>query len=74
MERKVAFCTCTDTKCPNNPLNHDLGCTPCVEKNLRQGEIPVCFFRSIDHPKPTKHWYYEDFAELVKAAQEAGKL
>ena len=25
----VAFCTCRDTKCPLNPVNHDRGCTPC---------------------------------------------
>ncbi|MFQ7004652.1 MAG: DUF6485 family protein, partial [Ruthenibacterium lactatiformans] len=26
----VAFCTCRDTKCPLNPVNHDRGCTPCI--------------------------------------------
>ncbi len=67
------FCTCTDTKCPCHPANHDLGCTLCVQKNLRQREIPVCFFRSIDCEKPTPDWHYEDFAALVEAAREKAR-
>ena len=74
MANEVPFCTCPDTSCPFNPVNHDKGCTPCIAKNLRQGEIPSCFFRAIDHPKPTGNWHYEDFAALVQAAKDAGKL
>ena len=74
MASQVNFCTCTDTKCPFHPSNHDKGCTPCIAKNLKEGEIPTCFFKAIDCPKPTKNWHYEDFAELVKAAKECGKL
>lgn len=70
MPKQVPFCTCTDTKCPYNPVNHDQGCTPCIAKNLREGEIPSCFFKSIDCPKPTENWHYEDFAALVQAAKD----
>ena len=45
------FCTCTDFRCPNHPRNHDRGCGPCIEKNLKQKEIPTCFFRAIDCEK-----------------------
>ena len=27
------------------PLNHDRGCTPCIGKCLREGELPSCFFQ-----------------------------
>ena len=70
MARPVSFCTCTDTKCQYNPVNHDQGCTPCIAKNLREGEIPTCFFNKIDHPKPTGGWHYEDFAALAQAAKD----
>lgn len=48
MENKKHFCTCCDHNCPFNPVNHDGGCDPCIEKNLRAGEIPSCFFKKID--------------------------
>lgn len=43
------FCSCTDLKCPCHPANHNKGCDPCVQLNLKQGEIPSCFFRKA-HP------------------------
>ena len=70
MSSTKEFCTCTDLKCPCHPSNHDKGCTPCILKNLREREIPSCFFNSIDCAKPTPDWHYEDFAALVIAAQE----
>ena len=72
--RGVPFCTCADTDCPFNPVNHDQGCTPCIAKNQREGEIPTCFYKLIDFPKPTENWHYEDFAALVQAAKAAGRL
>lgn len=42
------FCSCEDYKCPLNPKNHDKGCTPCISKNLKNGEIPTCFFKSVN--------------------------
>lgn len=68
------FCTCTDTACPFHPSNHDKGCAPCIAKNLQLKEIPNCFYHSIDYPKPTKDYFYADFAALVEAAEKAGKL
>lgn len=38
------ICTCRDRDCPNHPVNHDQGCTPCILKNLARREIPSCFF------------------------------
>ena len=68
------FCSCKDTECPLNPVNHDKGCSLCVAKCLKEGEIPSCFFRAVKHPKPTEGWRYEDFAALVEAAKAAGTL
>ena len=34
----------------------------------------LLFFKSIEHEKPTKNWYYEDFAALVEVAKREGKL
>ena len=70
MENPVHFCTCTDTACPYHPTNHNQGCTPCIAKNLREREIPTCFFKSVGHPKPTPEWHFEDFAALILAAKE----
>ena len=42
------LCTCKNTKCKLHPLNHDMGCTPCIEKNLKMDEMPNCFFDKID--------------------------
>lgn len=74
MNQAVEFCTCTDHECPYNPVNHDQGCTLCILKNLEQKEIPSCFHKDIDFPKPTENWHYEDFAALVTCAKAAGKL
>lgn len=43
------FCTCQETNCKLHPVNHALGCDPCIQKNLKLGEIPGCFFRLISH-------------------------
>ena len=66
----VPFCTCTDLSCPCHPSNHDRGCTLCIAKNLKQREIPSCFFKAVNHPKPTENWHFEDFAALIRAASE----
>ena len=67
------FCTCTDLSCPFHPSNHDKGCTPCIAKNLKEREIPTCFFKAVGHPKPTENWHFEDFAALILSAREAEK-
>ena len=61
------FCTCTDTQCPFNPANHDKGCAPCIAKNLKEREIPSCFFHAAGGDKPTEGWHFEDFAALIAA-------
>ncbi len=66
MKDPKEYCTCTDTKCPCHPTNHDQGCNLCILKNLSQREIPSCFFKTIDHEKPTEGWHYEDFAALAQ--------
>ena len=30
-----------------HPSNHDKGCAPCIAKNLKQREIPSCFFNEV---------------------------
>ena len=74
MKDAKEFCTCTDYKCPCHPINHDQGCNLCILKNLKQKEIPSCFFHDIDCEKPTPDWYYQDFAALVDKAKDEGKL
>ncbi|QIB69353.1 hypothetical protein Ami103574_08455 [Aminipila butyrica] len=61
MAEREHFCTCTDTACKLNPCNHDLGCDPCIKKNLREGEIPSCFF----------HLVREDISELSEFTLES---
>lgn len=74
MAGEKAFCTCTDKACPNHPSNHDKGCTPCIRKNLRTGEIPTCFFVSaLGDTSGSSDWSRESFARRVmeKAEREA---
>lgn len=59
------FCTCGDRTCPNHPSNRDKGCTLCIEKNLRCGEIPSCFFHASGNPKQGTGYTYEDFAKTI---------
>ncbi|MDT3843410.1 MAG: DUF6485 family protein [Bacillota bacterium] len=58
------FCTCTDRKCPCHPANHDRGCSPCVAKNLQQGEIPSCFFKKVNPDEKPDAYFFEDFAKF----------
>lgn len=68
------MCSCPDTSCPMHPSNHDMGCTLCVAKNLKLGEIPTCFFSNIPAEKPTSGWKVSDFARLVEKAENEGKI
>ena len=64
MEKKH-FCTCRDYKCSLHPVNHNLGCSPCVEKNLNTGEIPACFFRDIhDDLTDINDFSYKGFCDF----------
>jgi hypothetical protein len=63
----VPFCTCADHECPYHPANHELGCTPCVAKNLDEGEIPTCFFRKIAPDMDRKQDYsIQGYARFVR--------
>ena len=59
------FCTCTDHACPLNPVNHDKGCDLCVQKCLKLGEIPGCFFHAVGEGKP-EGYTYQGFAAFVR--------
>ncbi len=71
MEKPSAFCTCSDHACPMNPVNHDRGCTPCIEKNLRLREIPSCFFHLLGHIEGQTGYFFEDFAKAVLSRSES---
>ena len=59
------FCTCTDLGCPMHPTNHDKGCAPCIAKNLKDREIPSCFFNKVGSVKEHDTYFFEDFAKAV---------
>lgn len=44
------FCTCQNTACRCHPSNHSQGCDLCIQKELRKGEIPSCFFNLVIRP------------------------
>ncbi len=64
-EQPGGFCTCSDRACPMNPANHDRGCSPCIAKNLREREIPSCFFNLVGYPENAGSYHFEDFAGAV---------
>ncbi|AGC68774.1 hypothetical protein Cst_c17940 [Thermoclostridium stercorarium subsp. stercorarium DSM 8532] len=65
MENKKHFCTCTDLSCKLHPNNHSKGCDPCVRKNLKDGEIPSCFFRLINNDiSELKEFTIESFVDF----------
>ena len=60
------FCPCTDYECDFNPINHDKGCSLCVEDRFKTKEIPKCFFIStIDDIDSIEDWSFEAFAKIV---------
>ena len=65
MSNPAKFCTCTDLACLFHPTNHDKGCAPCVAKNLKDNEIPSCFFKKVDESYKGENYFFEDFARLV---------
>lgn len=68
----AAFCTCRDRACPMNPANHDKGCTPCVAKCLREGEVPSCFFNAVTpYRGPDADYSYVGFARAVLGPEGA---
>lgn len=70
MSQLSEFCTCKDYKCPLHPSNHNNGCSLCIAKNLKQGEIPNCFFNLVDKDYNCDGYSFEDFAKLVLGQKE----
>ena len=70
MSNQVDFCTCPDHECPFNPVNHDKGCTPCMEKNILAGEVPSCLWNMISTREERQaidcQYKFKDFAEMVQ--------
>lgn len=65
------FCACKDTKCKLHPSNHNLGCDPCIKKNLKAGEIPSCFFHLIDDDiSELKEFTIESFVKFYLKKNE----
>lgn len=63
------FCTCSFEDCPLHPHNHEQGCGPCIAKNLKNREIPNCFFNMVDGLDKRKGYTFFDFAEAVTESQ-----
>lgn len=65
MPHPAPICNCNELNCPNNPCNHNQGCTPCIGKNLAKGEIPACFFRLVNGDlSQLDSFYLEDFVNF----------
>ena len=69
METSVSFCTCRNRGCPLHPTRHAQGCTPCIAKNLRLGEIPNCFFQLLENSVERTGDTLEDFAALMEKSR-----
>ena len=68
------FCPCRNTACRCHPANHDQGCSLCIEKELRKGEIPSCFFDLVIQPGETvEDCSIEAFARRVLACKTETK-
>lgn len=67
--KKQHFCNCGDLECPFNPNNPNAkidNCDPCIRKNLKHGEIPACFFKSVSEDiSDLDDFSYESFAKFI---------
>ena len=70
MNNLSTFCTCSFVDCPLHPTNHDKGCSLCISKNLKKGEIPNCFFNMVDGFDNRNGYKFKDFAEAVLNKQQ----
>lgn len=61
----VPFCTCKDTACRFHPVNHSDGCSPCIEENLKNGEMPSCFINKAGLERRREGYFIEDFSRAV---------
>ncbi len=65
MRNPSGFCTCNHLDCPLHPTRHDMGCAPCISKNLSLNEIPNCFFSKVRGAETRSGDTFQDFAEAV---------
>ncbi len=65
MSESANYCTCKNLKCSLHPANHDKGCTPCIRKNLKLGEVPNCFFNLLEGAENRSGDTFGDFADIV---------
>jgi hypothetical protein len=35
------FCNCPVNQCPRHPDNHNKGCDPCIQDNLKKKKMPA---------------------------------
>lgn len=72
MEKNLSeFCPCRDRACSLHPSNHEKGCSLCIAKNIKNKEIPSCFFNAAGQ-YPSKYGYtFEAFAKTI--AEKEGK-
>ena len=66
MKSSADFCTCDSFSCPLHPSNHDKGCTPCMEKNLKVGHVPNCMIHAVSTAEKPSGYTYSDFADFVR--------
>ena len=72
MKNISEFCPCRDRACPLHPANHDKGCSLCMEKNIKNREVPSCLFNAANG-YPSKNGYsFEAFASLVLGDKKDG--
>ena len=68
------FCTCQNTACRCHPSNHGQGGDLCIQKELRKGEIPSCFFNLVIRPGETvEDCTIQAFARRVLEAETAAE-
>lgn len=70
MTKQGNFCTCDNLACPLHPTRYEKGCTPCIRKNLRLGEIPSCFFKLVENSETRTGDTFVDFARMVMKAEK----
>lgn len=76
MENRKHFCTCPNLTCklnPNNPNSHSKSCDPCMQSNLKLGEIPRCMFKLInDDISEIKEFTIENFVDFYNKGKNNG--
>jgi len=61
------LCTCPVPDCEHHPSKHGGSCNPCIVKNLKNCEIPACFWDKIGKPDCGSPYTIHKFAEAVNS-------